>query len=179
MSLIADYEDRGIRCAIIKHDEMGHLCGYIGVQQDHPWFGKHYDDVHAEVHGGLTYEGSERHGSPENIVMQEDRLARVLKLEDAEALVAAQRRRLEREKSPEASQSEPYPCDTGDPRRWWLGFDCAHLFDVIPNLPSTWHEASYRDEGYVRGEISGLVTQVLAKAKETRLQQQDLDEETL
>ena len=33
----------------------GALCGYVGVPQGHPWYGKDYDDVDAEVHGGLTF----------------------------------------------------------------------------------------------------------------------------
>ncbi len=30
-------------------------CGYVGVGKDHPWYEKDYDDVAADVHGGLTY----------------------------------------------------------------------------------------------------------------------------
>ena len=29
--------------------------GYVAVPQGHPWFGKHYDSIQADVHGGLTY----------------------------------------------------------------------------------------------------------------------------
>lgn len=29
--------------------------GYIGVPPEHPWYGKHYDDIDCNVHGGLTY----------------------------------------------------------------------------------------------------------------------------
>lgn len=29
--------------------------GYIGVPKDHPWYGKGYDSIEADVHGGLTY----------------------------------------------------------------------------------------------------------------------------
>jgi hypothetical protein len=40
--------------------EHGYANGYIGVPKEHPFFGKHYDDIHREyedlsVHGGLTY----------------------------------------------------------------------------------------------------------------------------
>ena len=38
---------------IIPH---GYGCGYIGVPPEHPWYGKHYDDLpNVGVHGGLTY----------------------------------------------------------------------------------------------------------------------------
>lgn len=33
----------------------GHSNGYIAVPKDHPWYGKDYDDIDADVHGGLTF----------------------------------------------------------------------------------------------------------------------------
>ena len=40
---------------MIHRNRVGSLCGYVGVGPDHPWHGKHYDDIDADVHGGLTY----------------------------------------------------------------------------------------------------------------------------
>jgi hypothetical protein len=40
---------------MIHRGPSGALCGYVGVGPDHPWHGLHYDNVDAEVHGGLTY----------------------------------------------------------------------------------------------------------------------------
>ena len=40
---------------MIHRNHGGALCGYVGVGRDHPLYGKHYDDVQLEVHGGLTY----------------------------------------------------------------------------------------------------------------------------
>ena len=45
----------GFECHAKRHDSMGHLCGYIEVDADHPWYGKDYNNVDADVHGGLTY----------------------------------------------------------------------------------------------------------------------------
>lgn len=42
--------------SIPEHDK-GYANGYIGVPAGHPWFGKHYDDIDVDVHGGLTYSG--------------------------------------------------------------------------------------------------------------------------
>ncbi len=35
----------------------GALCGYVGVGEDHPYFGKSYedDDFDLDVHGGVTF----------------------------------------------------------------------------------------------------------------------------
>jgi len=47
----------GLPC-LIKRNDLGALCGYVGVPEGHPWFGKDYDDIQAaDVHGGLTYAG--------------------------------------------------------------------------------------------------------------------------
>lgn len=34
---------------------VGFANGYVAVPKDHPFFGKDYDDVDVEVHGGLTF----------------------------------------------------------------------------------------------------------------------------
>lgn len=39
----------------IPQVEAGWGNGYIAVPPEHPWFGKDYDSIDADVHGGLTY----------------------------------------------------------------------------------------------------------------------------
>ena len=34
---------------------VGYANGYVAVPKDHPFFGKGYDDVNIDVHGGLTF----------------------------------------------------------------------------------------------------------------------------
>lgn len=42
--------------ALILRNDMGALCGYVGVTEGHPAFGKDYDELDAiDVHGGLTF----------------------------------------------------------------------------------------------------------------------------
>jgi len=50
-----------------------------------------------------------------------------------------------------------YPHDTGL-SIWWVGFDCAHLGDVIPGL-GLQDDGVYRDESYVRAELENLARQ--------------------
>lgn len=33
----------------------GHLCGYVNIPQDHTMYGKKYDDINIDCHGGLTF----------------------------------------------------------------------------------------------------------------------------
>src|ERR1700742_655501 len=53
-----EFENKGFPCLINRNTNMGFLCGYVAVPPEHPWHGKHYDDIEAEVHGGLTYSDS-------------------------------------------------------------------------------------------------------------------------
>lgn len=48
-------EATGFKCEAKRHSSLGHWCGYVGVPLSHPWHGKHYDNIHVYVHGGLTY----------------------------------------------------------------------------------------------------------------------------
>lgn len=48
-------EATGLPCLIRRNRVFGSLCGYVGAPEGHPWFGMGYDDVPADVHGGLTF----------------------------------------------------------------------------------------------------------------------------
>jgi hypothetical protein len=50
-----DFVHAGYACFLLRNDRMGQWCGYVGVDRVHPFYGKKYDDVDVEVHGGLTY----------------------------------------------------------------------------------------------------------------------------
>jgi len=51
-----DFIHAGFSCLLLR-SHVGAWCGYVGVPETHPAFGKDYDDVEVEVHGGLTYMG--------------------------------------------------------------------------------------------------------------------------
>ena len=50
--------EAGLKAQVIA-SPMGHRCGYVGVPEGHPMYGKHYDDVNVDVHGGLTFSNDE------------------------------------------------------------------------------------------------------------------------
>lgn len=50
-----EWKHMGFPCLIVRVESHGALCGYVAVPPGHPWHGKDYDDVEADVHGGLTY----------------------------------------------------------------------------------------------------------------------------
>lgn len=40
---------------VVAHNGLGYRVGYVKIPEGHPWFAVHYDDIDAQVHGGLTY----------------------------------------------------------------------------------------------------------------------------
>lgn len=40
---------------LIRRSHMGALCGYVGVDFLHPWYGNDYGELNIVVHGDLTY----------------------------------------------------------------------------------------------------------------------------
>lgn len=45
----------GLSCAVVQGREAGNRCGYVRVPPGHPYYGKDYDNVDVDVHGGLTF----------------------------------------------------------------------------------------------------------------------------
>lgn len=160
MSLIAYYVQGDFPCCIREHAGLGHLCGYIGLPPCHPWYGRHYDDIPASVHGGLTLSHHERMGHPAEIARLEARVA-----DPHTAIRWFYESELAAEK---AGDGDPYPYDTGLDI-WWIGFDCGHAWDISPKatFPAFYSDATYKDEAYVRREIDKLLTQAAAAARQS------------
>jgi hypothetical protein len=47
-------DSTGLHCLMLR-SRIGAWCGYVAVPNGHPWHDRGYDDVEADVHGGLTY----------------------------------------------------------------------------------------------------------------------------
>lgn len=128
--------ETGLPCLIVR-GPLGALCGYVGVSEEHPWFGKDYSaslsgeewgcdtpDSILEVHGGITFsdycQEYEEHG-----------ICHI----------------------PEPGQSDCV---------WWFGWDAAHSYDFCPKLPelSAFSEAVYRDIDFVRDQTTKLAQQL-------------------
>ena len=59
--LLATASCKGLNWAVL-HNGMGFRCGYVRLLPGHPWHGKHYDEIDAKVHGGLTYAAADDDG---------------------------------------------------------------------------------------------------------------------
>ncbi len=61
----AQWEDEatGLTCLAVRAS--AHWCGYVGVPENHPLFGKGYNDVDFDVHGGITFADACQEGEGE------------------------------------------------------------------------------------------------------------------
>jgi hypothetical protein len=50
-----EWRTHGYPCLMLRHPEMGHWCGYVGVPPTHPLHGRHFRTVNVMVHGGVNY----------------------------------------------------------------------------------------------------------------------------
>lgn len=119
----SDFIHNGLRCVVLLTG-MGHRCGYVGIDRNHPLFNVRYSDraqylaekditdewggmaitpeTYLKAHGGITY-----------------------------------------------SDSGSYPVKSD---LWWFGFDCAHAGDA-PDYKSLL-ESGLRDREYAESMVS-------------------------
>ena len=45
----------GFTCMVMRHTDLGTYNGYVGLPKGHPYWGKAYDEIPVDVHGGLTF----------------------------------------------------------------------------------------------------------------------------
>jgi hypothetical protein len=50
------FEYKELQCFIWRHKlGCGHLCGYVEVKPNHPWYKQNYNYLDITVHGGITF----------------------------------------------------------------------------------------------------------------------------
>lgn len=158
-----EFDHAGLRCLILRHYEMLHLNGYVGVPKNHPWYGIDYNQCLRGCEGNpnpinpsvisypCTWESD--HKSPEKLIDVHGGLT-FSGMGDGKLRSAAY---------------------------WWFGFDCAHGWDLIPGLlqilgrEQREHE-TYRNFAYVRAQIKSLAEQLAkVKQREEELKQLGID----
>lgn len=143
-------------CIIIRDPHGHYLSGYVAVPPGHPLYGFDHDaiptDLDIEVHGGLTYSAVCDEGpSPRRRLVNEarsvchvpPRSSRYTTIEHATDYRA------------------------GHDQAWWFGFECNHVYDVVPGERNDrarflGHEtgATFKDETYVYGQVVDLAAQL-------------------
>lgn len=152
--------DTGFECIMMRDTHRGYLSGYVGVPVSHPLHGFEHQAVPAdlgiEVHGGLTYSRICEEGpTPERRIVSDAR--RICHVPNRPARYV-----------PTANATD-YRVE--DAHAWWLGFDCNHAYDVVPDDLRRRPDflvaeigAEYRDDAYVCREVLALAAQLRAIA---------------
>lgn len=145
----AEWGPNAIQLAMIRHNTLGHWCGYARVPDHHPLFGKSYNDRAKMPKAWLE--------RPVDI----DKDIGVI------GLVCASIN--SNEDMSEATLDLIFHCHGGltYSDKSWFGFDCAHAGDMSPGLERFSYrqfEAPfnyvYRDFGYVRAQCERLAAQL-------------------
>jgi hypothetical protein len=129
----------GLPCLMLRKEEMGHWCGYVGLEPGHPLYGipynrcalspttcdperscDHSPEALLSVHGGLTFSG--------------------MCQEDPHGICHV---------------AEPGEADT----LWWLGFDCTHSGDLAPGMEATLRRIGFARNPLVASQLAYLGTQ--------------------
>ncbi|HEY3525438.1 MAG TPA: hypothetical protein VGK47_04515 [Nitrososphaeraceae archaeon] len=113
--------ETGYDCLAVRNPQYGHWCGYVGIKEGHPAYGKHHEEVddNISVHGGITFG---------DFYQEEDKEHGICHLVSD---------------------------DDKDDKVYWLGFDCAHGFDILPKY-----------EDYLRSLVSSVKTTYTCKITE-------------
>jgi hypothetical protein len=154
----------GLPCIILR-GPVGSLCGYVGVEVDHPWHGKGYSDKIPVTKEHLEREFDLNKLSPIALVraagsdFEKDGISIDLVVSVHGGITYANYGYLGDKDREQHIGTIPLLDKT-----WWFGFDCSHCDDFAPpyrGIGSLSHGA-YRDLEYVRDEVTALATQLAA-----------------
>lgn len=154
----------GFACLILRAPNSGALCGYLGVLPDHPWHGKDYDRIECECHGGLTFSAlpnDRRVFIPEGKHPDEAAFIKQLTKEPGDFTTLG----VYADWLTEQSREDEARLLRNRSNIWWIGFDCAHAFDLCPGFDwrhrhlQNEHYDVYRTFSYVVSEVERMARQ--------------------
>lgn len=128
----------GLKAAVLRHYDSGHLCGYAEIHEGHPFFGKtSVPRVPKTIAEDTALTLVNEHITLESLIDVHGGVTFI------DALLF---------------RGMAFP--------WCVGFDCGHYLDQIPRYQtlgiSVSERAVYREFGYVRAECERLAQQLVA-----------------
>lgn len=142
-------EATGLPCLAVRHPELGHWCGYVGVAPGHPLYGIDYGEPIdpaerarcAEEDGTSAWEFDR----PESVLDAHGGITFAGKCTDGA----------------DPSRHVCHIAAPGEPDHvWWFGFDCMHYGDLSPTHGLISAGEAYRSLSYVRREVARLARQI-------------------
>lgn len=152
----AVFEAHGLKCQIRRVSWSGHLCGYVGLPESHPWFGKQYgDSVKASRELIERPIDIDKVGAI-NVLCASTKGDDIAEACDIVLLV-------------DVHGGLTYSAEGGGELSglWVFGFDCAHSGDLCPVTAEKYGSSVadvYRDFEYVKRETESLARQLAAVA---------------
>lgn len=151
-----EFDHAGLKCLILRHAKMRHLCGYVGLTEKHPWFRKSSEQCLLGCAGEEQEGIGKRKWMSWDCRFEHDHPTPGSLLRVHGGLTFA------------AMGGDRYGGDAYPKGFWWFGFDMAHCDDLSPGMEnvlrhvSVGHETTgtYRDIEYVRGEVKSLAEQL-------------------
>jgi len=129
-----DFTYKGYACRIIRNLAMFYLLGYVALEKNHAFYNVSDYDMNISVHGGVTYASLNRPGA----VVKDTMTNKLCYIEVPH-------------------RNEPKDA-------WWIGFDCAHAVDAIPELPGISNRMdTYKDIEFVKTELREMVDQLIER----------------
>jgi hypothetical protein len=136
------FEHAGLACKVVL-TRMGHHCGYVGLPQEHPWFGKSYSDV---------------------VTVSQEIIKRPIEIDKVGAInvfcaalknteESLSRGEIEMVLAVDVHGGLTYAGEREG--LWWLGFDCAHSDDGRSEGDPGW-----KDRAYAEAETRSLADQL-------------------
>lgn len=145
---------RGLPCCMLRHESVGHWCGYVGVPRGHLLWGAEYGEPFEELKPWI--EARYRHQiNPASLgfrTMIDILFSGELETSPENALVV----------HGGLSWTRDYRPDQAPDGFWWFGFDCGHAGDLSPRMLSIFGSdyGTYRDRFYVEGWTRCLAQQL-------------------
>lgn len=130
----------GLPCLIVRIPN-GTLCGYVGISEEHPWFGIEYDK-------SVNRDKNRQNNTPEMLIVVHG---------DLNYSDFCQEDNKEHGVCHQALPGQP-------DKIWWYGFDTSHTGDLIPSRSTFAGRLNknniYRDIKYIKNQIASLAIQL-------------------
>jgi hypothetical protein len=144
--------DEGFDAAIVRVSHSGALCGYVGVSDSHPLYGKDYGH---EVKP--TEEQMSRKVDIDNVSVISLFCAALSESDPANGA----RLDILIDVHGGMTYADKGRANLGEnPKRWYFGFDCAHSGDLCPAMDRYFTDGTYRDIEYVKANVARLSKQL-------------------
>ena len=180
-------KETGLPCLIVRN-QLGALCGYVGVPANHPAYKLHYDGITLENAAAMTASfrknskkitDAKLAGKSTNAVISEiadepfserevvPGIGQVINDLRVHGGLTFSGECQERANECEGICHKPSPGESDE--IWWYGFDCNHYRDFAPAMAATLKEAKlepwdnedqYRDLSYVTRQVRKLARQL-------------------